>query len=178
MNYVNRNKLTLRTNTQKALFLCELQGQLSDGMWENASPRNHWVDWCELKDANVEVGETLGRNFFPRRSTYGLTSKQMLDVIGDRMIIFAKLADVFTVQQIDFIETYLILNGKVDREGFLRRMTSNAHAINIAIKHFGKDNDYELTAKVVEMCLAKEYGMKELKADLREIKTAMETYLR
>jgi hypothetical protein len=37
------NTLVLRTVSQAVLFTHELCGQLSDGHWENASPREHWV---------------------------------------------------------------------------------------------------------------------------------------
>ncbi len=32
----------LRTRTQAALYKAELQGQISDGMWENSIPHNHY----------------------------------------------------------------------------------------------------------------------------------------
>jgi len=40
------NILYVKNENQVALFENEIKGQISDGMWENASPANHWKVWC------------------------------------------------------------------------------------------------------------------------------------
>jgi len=82
--------LTFRNEIQKALFEVELQGQISDGMWENARPFDHWKVWgnCE-----VTVGEDVGRDFYAMKDNYAFDSKNLLDCIGDRMVAICNMAE-------------------------------------------------------------------------------------
>lgn len=40
---------------QKLIFHFEMQGQCSDGMWENTNPSNHWHYPCSIKFHETEV---------------------------------------------------------------------------------------------------------------------------
>ncbi len=84
------NTITVANQIQKVLFDCELSGQVSDGHWENSRPLDHWKVVC---DAEVVVG-TPNLNFTPLRK-YNFKSKSLLDVVSDRMIVFAKMAIKF-----------------------------------------------------------------------------------
>lgn len=76
--------LAVRNLAQKVLMEDELQGQISDGMWENATPHDHWKPWC---DAEVVVDPAnLGRNFHARKDNYNFLAKDLLEVVADRMI--------------------------------------------------------------------------------------------
>lgn len=78
------NTLAVRNEAQRILFEEELKGQLSDGRWENSSPRDHWVPWC---DATVVVDpENVGRDFWVQRDGYNFGEKALLEIIGDRML--------------------------------------------------------------------------------------------
>lgn len=82
--------LRVRNLAQKVLWEQELSGQISDGHWENASPHDHWEAWC---DAKVVVDpENVGRDFWARRESYNFTSKDLLDVVGDRMVEAVRVA--------------------------------------------------------------------------------------
>lgn len=77
----------------KVLFITEIQGQLSDGQWENAKPYDHWEFWCSIKPEEIEVTENkhgldilMHKGKFCKRTTYGLTRKDFLDGISERMI--------------------------------------------------------------------------------------------
>lgn len=78
------NQLNVRNQAQKILLEKELQGQISDGYWENASPHDHWKPWC---NCDVVVNpENLGRTFWARKDNYNLNNKDLLDIVGDRML--------------------------------------------------------------------------------------------
>lgn len=78
------NTLRVRNEAQAILFEEELKGQLSDGMWENTTPHDHWIVWC---DAEVVVDPlNVGRNFWARKTSYRLDHPMLLEVVGDRMI--------------------------------------------------------------------------------------------
>lgn len=75
--------LVVRNKAQKILFDEELSGQISDGQWENSTPHGHWEPWC---DAEVVVGENVGRTFYARRDSYNFLNKELLEIVGDRMV--------------------------------------------------------------------------------------------
>lgn len=75
--------IRVRSQAQKWLLKNELQGQISDGQWENAS-NNPWQDWSNAKV--VVDPRNPGRNFNTRKDNYNLNSKALLDVVGDRMV--------------------------------------------------------------------------------------------
>lgn len=78
-----KNTIRVRNRAQKILLEGELQGQISDGLWEN-TPGNPWSDWS---NADVVVDpDHLGRNFYTRKDNYQLNAKALLDVVGDRMV--------------------------------------------------------------------------------------------
>jgi hypothetical protein len=77
------NVLRVRTQAQKWLVEKELKGQISDGMWENATPQNHWQAWS---DADVVVDpQNVGRNFYAAKDNYQLNSKDLVSIVGDEM---------------------------------------------------------------------------------------------
>lgn len=102
------NLLVVRNVAQKALFEEELQGQLSDGYWENTKPHDHWEPWCRC---TVLVDENVGRNFDwykgkrydrrtgrdypvsrPLKSNYNFANSMLLEAVGDRMLEIARKA--------------------------------------------------------------------------------------
>lgn len=81
--------LTFRTKVQATLFMLELRGQLSDGLWENLPVTKHYVPWYECE---VKVGENVGRDFEVPYASYCFNSKKLVSVVGDRMLLYARLA--------------------------------------------------------------------------------------
>jgi hypothetical protein len=76
--------LRVRNLAQKVLWEQELTGQLSDGRWENSRPNDHWEPWC---DATCVVDpENVGRNFYVKRDGYCFTERELLSIIGERML--------------------------------------------------------------------------------------------
>jgi len=86
-----KDQITLANSNQVVLFTRELCGQLSDGYWENSSPREHWRAPCR---ASVVVGDTPNVNFIPHRA-YNFNAKKLVDVVGERMMQYVRLANKF-----------------------------------------------------------------------------------
>src|SRR5574343_1017916 len=85
------NTIKLATKDQVVLMVCELQGQISDGYWENARPHNHYKG---VSGAKVEVANTIdevGLNFYPQRK-YNFAAPMLLECVGDRMLQYVKFA--------------------------------------------------------------------------------------
>lgn len=81
--YYRGNTIRVNTQAQKWLLVNELQGQISDGKWENTSG-NPWEDWSSAKV--IVDPRNPGRNFHTSKDNYQLNAQDLLDVVGDRMI--------------------------------------------------------------------------------------------
>lgn len=77
------NTIRVNTQAQKWLLEDELKGQISDGKWENSS-NNPWQDWTAAKV--IVDPKNVGRNFRTDKDNYQLNAKDLLDVVGDRMV--------------------------------------------------------------------------------------------
>jgi len=86
-----KGTIYFRNNIQKALFECELKGQISDGNWENSRPMNHWEGPCR---AAIEVDPTNPRvdGVYLRR-LYDFANKELLDIVGQRMVNICNLTE-------------------------------------------------------------------------------------
>jgi hypothetical protein len=76
--------LRLRNIEQKVLWDYELTGQISDGRWENSRPHDHWEPWCNA--TAVVDPDNVGRDFYAKRDGYCFTERELLSIIGDRML--------------------------------------------------------------------------------------------
>jgi len=88
-------RLVVANRVQKALVEMELMGQISDGYWENARPYDHWKIWSKVDVEVAADGETIGRNFWPHRDNYNFTAADLLEVVGDRMRVYATYAQLY-----------------------------------------------------------------------------------
>ena len=88
---MSRSTLHVTNEFQKLHFINELQGQISDGNWENSRPHGHWQVWCSLKWGDIVVEENYGRTFYAEKSNYNFSNKMLMEVVGERMIFAAKL---------------------------------------------------------------------------------------
>lgn len=78
------NTIAVRNPAQAILVEEELKGQLSDGMWENTRPLDHWVQWSR---ATVVVDPSnVGRDFWALKDNYRLDHPNLIAWVGDRMI--------------------------------------------------------------------------------------------
>lgn len=80
-------------NIQAALYKHELTGQISDGMWENSVPSNHWQQPCRAQvavDADNPRVDIAGGQYFKRN--YNFANKMLVDCVGERMKNIAMLA--------------------------------------------------------------------------------------
>lgn len=83
----------VQNKIQKALLDGELMGQISDGMWENSKPYDHYIPWARAK---VMIGGqgTKGISTWVKRN-YNFLNSELLNVVGDRMLGMARLIKKF-----------------------------------------------------------------------------------
>jgi len=102
-------KFAVANMEEKILFLFEIQGQLSDGHWENTMPLDHWELWGDLEWYTIVIDpDKVGpQGFWPRKTGYRINSSELVDCVGDRMLRFINLWNVAP----DFMETYFQEHG-------------------------------------------------------------------
>jgi hypothetical protein len=142
------NQLAVSNMAQKVLFECELQGQFSDGYWENSRPYEHWQVWCHLGHNDIIIDPVNpGRNFWTTKDNYNLTAPDLLEVVAERMMTSVKFQILFP----DLYESFF----KVGGGGHWSMVSTPEWAI-------AEQSD--------------RYTMKQLRADLKDLKLIMKTW--
>lgn len=159
------NTLNFANQIQVALFVAELQGQLSDGMWENTRPYDHWKLWC---NATITCDNTkpTGRNFHPSKDRYDISGATLLSIIGDRMLNICnltengfslKIAEEFN----EYKREYMDISGPNEKFWMDRK--------DRFVAAFGTYDNY------IEQCKGS-YNMKKMIAELKDMKIIMRKY--
>lgn len=89
--------IKFQTEAQVILFKCELLGQISDGFWENSAPYDHYR---AFSDIDVKTDVQVGKNFFTKRK-YNFANKELVDIVGDRMIASVRFFQAFPQINLD-----------------------------------------------------------------------------
>jgi hypothetical protein len=163
------NTIAFANHVQAALFEVELKGQISDGNWENAGPRGHWKPWCS---ATVIVDpKNMGRDFYAQRERYNFTSGDLLDVIGNRMLSYARIALIFGHENVRLLENLLDMNGDYRGPPDYQDHATSTHYADIRkqLNEFlGKPENLMFVKNVVSNNSL--FNMKDLKNELRRMK--------
>lgn len=157
-------KIGFKNRRQVILFERELKGQISDGHWENSTPRNHWVIPCQAQAFVAKDDTEIGRNFQSRK--YNFTNKLLVEVVGSRMISLVKQSIAFpNIPPEDLINEISNLKNWIS---YTDDYWINKK--NKLIQTFGA-TDFNNLIELLETTLAKiNYSEKDLLADLREMK--------
>jgi hypothetical protein len=158
------NKINFANQIQVALFKNELTGQISDGMWENARPFDHYKVWCR---AEVSINPlNVGVNFYAQKNNYNFTSQDLLSVVGDRMLNIANMTEngISLKDSGDFNDFgYSWASIKV--EPYWKEKCARF------IEVFGSEEGYKTACKG-------SYDMKKLKKELGEMKAIIRTFVK
>ena len=165
------------TASARALWVCEILGQMSDGMWENTAPHDHWKFWHRLEPKVGCCKVTMYHGWWvPHRQKVAYNIAGLYPIVGDRMRANAQMGRALaslgveapTCEQLEAGE-YLDELGNL--EGYKRYIDAG---MNIADSYrYPKVAavPYEHLVKFYETL----YGLKDLKQDVAYIKRAMKT---
>jgi len=169
------NQLNVTTSAQRTLFLLEIQGQLSDGMWENTTPLDHWEQWCSLKAEDVQIDvANAGRNFWVKKDNYRLWDKELLEVVGTRMILYVRLSRILPLEDVEDCVSAFCNENDLDHPWMVETMTPSAYRQGRIEKMIAKGIDPSIIKEFAEDTT---YGIVELKQDLHRLQAAMKTWL-
>jgi len=175
------------TFTNHYQYICwefEMRGQISDGMWENSRPYDHYKFWCNLTalyNEDLDVGCVKGpycsmANF---KNNYNFLNKELLDIVGGRMIDKCILADVLISLDYDIInmDKNMIYNlmSSIDR---ISDIKSYDEFVIWRDKKINQDSYYEkylvfssdMINRFIALRDSEHYTMKNLRSDLKEMK--------
>jgi hypothetical protein len=157
--------MTLPSRSAVALWINELVGQLSDGMWENSGPRDHWKFWHHL---DVVVGESASldtHGAFASKNAYAFN--RLFSIIGERMLATGRMAraggdpydrELLSAAQ-DMPATF---------EEFQVRKTAGAWDAEFVKTRMEKVDDHQAA-----LFYATTYTMNDLRVDINLIKSTM-----
>jgi hypothetical protein len=161
------NEITFKNNNQKVLYITELSGQISDGMWENSRPHNHWQPMC---DAQIKVGNP-NINFSPLRKYHFETSELLC--VRNRMKFWVKLSMAYPEflkdENLEDHWTYDLSDGADIKIPANEPTDGYWHTkMNKQMKFFKVENYTDLQ-NVIEKINSQPYTDKQLIADLKEM---------
>jgi len=176
------NTLTVANMEQKIIFITEMQGQISDGMWENARPDGHWKPWCRLDNDSIFVGPDIGTtgrfaadNGYSEKRNYNFASSSLLEIVGQRIITKINLWKMLG----DKVLQSLLKGGS--------RIPDDVEDFDYALKNMNNNNnnywaklvrawqELGITREDVEKAEKGPYTMKDLRKDCSELKKALKT---
>ena len=164
------NVIFFATAAQAAIFEHELKGQISDGAWENFRGGDY-REWCnaETMVAEVDAGEKVGRRFRAYYDRYNFNRTDLVEIVGDRMITYARLARAgYDEETIDKLKSAIldwnggVLDAPVDYKGeYYDRLRT----------WYATQDDAAIRAAVADDT----YTTKDLRSDLRAIMQTIRT---
>jgi len=156
-----KNLINFENKTQVVLWENELVGQISDGFWENAQPHNHWKFWSDADVVSINSPVGVFSMFAPRKRNYNFVSSKLLEVVGNRMLGFAKMSKVTNNHN-------LIKAGEYIQEESLTTMSQISSSIRES--NYLKEYFQGITQDTLDKFWKVKYDMKDLKKDLQSIK--------
>lgn len=150
--------LTVRNIEQQAAFL-ELDGQISDGFWENVRPFDHYKPWCKAAVVVASPGtghKDLGRNFWAARDNYNFTAKALLDVVGLRMLGLVRIARALGIEAARDFEFLVGCDGQLQ----------DSKDANALVGPGGKYNPVDVLGALA----CTDYTLRDLRRDLNDLK--------
>lgn len=183
--------ISFPTRSACAVWRAEILGQMSDGMWENTSPGDHWVFWHRLRtvvDCGKPAAVTMDEGKFApynQKTSYGIAS--LYEIIGDRMVAYGRMGRTLsTVVDID-------VPGSPDWEtrygkdsSFDACLRAAEYMEQLGLEKFlsgdwDKQDNYQATylrkvdEETARRFFATKYDIKDLKQDVKLIKQALKS---
>jgi len=166
--------MTLASPTAVALFVNEFCGQISDGMWENSGPRDHWKFWCHV---NVELGvrsEMKDVNGLCKKNGYNFAA--LIPIVGDRMLANGRMAKAMSNLGLDPANREIVSAGEympTTLSDFENCKAMGKWPYDFVARHMN-----DVTHALAAVFYATTYTLKDLRADIKMIKSAMKTVAR
>lgn len=158
--------ITFQNMAQLALWLHQLTGQMSDGMWENTKPHDHWKFWGQLE---TEIGKdlkvTTDRPWECKKVGYDFA--KLIEYVGAEMLALGRMAQITGVTD-RMLQAASYMPATLEK--FNECRATGKWQYDFVAKYMEVVSDHD-----AEMFYAAEYTEKQLRLDLKVIKAIMKT---
>ncbi len=159
--------ITFKTRDQAVIFAYEMLGQISDGVWENSSPHNHYKSFDGVE---VKTGEDVGTQQLHLRRHYNFNNKELKDIVGNRMKDQVKTARVLgnklNAKDLDLVSSYLMESWEAvkrnQNDKYWKEKLDDLYRV-LSV------NSIDALEKIREDINTVDYSDKDLSRDLKEI---------
>jgi len=183
--------ISLPTRSAVAVWRAEILGQMSDGMWENTAPHDHWKFWHRLRtvvnagappSVKLDEGKYAPYN---QKTSYGISG--LYPIIGDRMLAIGRMGRVLsTVVDIDVVGSpdYETRYGKDSPFDACLHAAEYLQGLGLEAflgRSWDTESNYQarylraVDDETARRFFSTNYTMKDLKADVALIKAAIKT---
>lgn len=163
--------LYLKNMSQLFLYEYQLTGQISDGLWENSKPREHWRFWANVE---VKIGNQLElispkENWnLPLKNNYNF--KSLIKYVGDELIATGKIGKSKYAEK--------ILASKIDKFSLVNIIMDGSYNYKKIDSEGVKNVLSVLSETEIDEIQNIKYTKSELNKDLEDISTAMRNIVR
>lgn len=162
----------LSTATARALWKHEIVGQLSDGMWENARPYDHWEFWSALEVAWASSENyVVAKKGYPVKTGYNLAG--LIEYVGDRMLKLGRMAKACEALGLEL--TYDIARAGECMPSDVKTCVAWFGDPELCKPSYAADYLKAVSPELAAEYYMTEYTLKDLRGDLKRIKTAMKS---
>ena len=175
-----KGTFTFSTASAAALWSGEITGQISDGMWENSYPHDHYKFWCGLAVAVDDEDRVDYEDVGPERCVYGLSRLANLKwnddgtpdengqvyILRDRMLNKGRMGKATGC--FDYGVTHAAEYMPATFEEWIQSKEANSWEYDFVSKYMEK-----VTLDMAADYYATEYDLTEMKADIKRISNAM-----
>jgi hypothetical protein len=157
--------ITFPNSSCVALWKYELLGQMSDGMWENSRPCEHWKFWSDL---DVQIGAecrvVCTNSYACRKTAYNFAA--LYNIVGERMLAIGRMGKLTTDSKQVNVAAYM----PPTIEEFRASKASGKWRYDFCATYMECLSD-----ELVKKFYATTYTMNDLKRDIATIKAVMLT---
>ena len=190
--------ISFNSTSALALWRCEVLGQLSDGAWECTEPSNHWEFWHKLRTVVTLSHRPMVTmdegHFVPHAQKCGYNIAGLYEYLQDRMLAYGRMGRALSTCSIKVPESpeWDERHGDTGFDAYCRagEYLTNRSSVQtpcpsniedfLTRKWDTKDNYWATYLKVLDeetarRFFATKYTMRDLRADVRDIKAAMKS---
>jgi hypothetical protein len=157
--------------SQLALWDAELVGQLSDGIWEHISPRDHWKFWSDIRAAVDREGPPrVVTNYLTQIKRRNYAFNRLYAYVGDRMLAYGRMARAVENQDMSAPNNFIVAKYMPSTlEAWLESRATGRWERNVNKELMERD----VTEELARAYYNTSYTMNDLQTDVAIIKRAM-----
>ena len=178
-----KGKMILPTMSAAALWEAEISGQISDGMWENAVPHDHYQSWLKLELSVVPGSEPRVETDTMRFSRTNYNLSRLLNIgsrhepdycIRDRMILKGRMGAALESLAMKYNANVIAAAEYMPAiyEEWAAMNASDAWKHDFAGRYMKTVTDEIARAFYAR---SESYGLKQMKEDLSLVKAAIKS---